>query len=95
MTKLFFILALVALPSCSVFTPANVETARDAVRTIDDLGRRGCQIFYSDQFGISWEDALKYYCTDENVQKFRDVFLSASQSVGASIGAPPPDEIEK
>lgn len=86
------ITAQLLLTSCSVFSPDNIDSARDAVKTFDDLAEVGCQIFYGDTYGISLEDAARIYCTDKHVKEFRDRFFSGAQAAGAAIGAAPPDE---
>lgn len=85
------VIVALSLAGCSWLTPEKVDSARDAVKTFDDLAEVGCQVFYGDTYGISLEDAARIYCTDKHVKEFRDRFLSGAQAAGAAIGAAPPD----
>ena len=94
MKKLLLVLPVLLVSGCSWFSQDKVNNARDVVKTFDDLGQRGCEIFYADTYGVSFEDAAKFYCTDERVKRFRDQFLAGAKSTEEAMGSKPPNEME-
>lgn len=93
MKKLFVMLALLA-SGCGLFTQENVQTAKDVVKTFDDLGQKGCEILYAETYGISFKEAADIYCNDERVQRFRDLFLAAAKDADAELGSKPPEQMK-
>lgn len=58
-------LVLLFMPSCASFKPI--------VRTIDNLAKEACAMYFGEQMGVSLEDAAKAYC---NTRKALDPFVT-------------------
>ena len=64
------------LSSCAEFKPV--------AKTVNDVARDLCAIFYGKKQGISVEDAAKAFCaTEKQIAPFLDEVLSAEQRAGA------------
>lgn len=74
---LFIVTAALALNSCA--------GAKPIVRTIHDVAKSACAIFFADKQGLSIEDAARTFCaTEAQLRPWIDEVLKAQQIAGAA-----------
>lgn len=64
-------------------TIGGCAAAKPIVRTVDNLAQEACALYFGEQIGLSFEDALRTYCqTREALDPFVEAILAAQQEAG-------------